>query len=548
MRNAKMKKHVGLVLLALSIGSLPLAEAKRPGKGKSKLSQAAKMGMPDLQSVLGSAYTVPLELSDRAMPGSILEVTPFGYRPIMSGCVGKEPLESTFTNITMQSSLSGGVSFGLGRQGASAKASHSVGLKFISPYILGFEMVDFEPSAECKGKMTRYAENKGYDNLVVVQEALFAKINGCSEISGSAKGKMRSVGGNASMRASCQMFSKEPVAVGVRLVDLTEFMDINQVHPPGSLVDGTASPLSSGSQKSMGVTSGNPPLMDASQPSNGFSSSGLPSVILDFDTILVHGGTYDNVRITHKIEVMQTEVTQSVYRTLMGKNPSQFKGDQLPVENISWFDAVEFANRLSINQGLTPCYEKEGFEVEWLDNGCTGWRLPTDAEWEYLARADENKSYSGGNDLDEVAWHGQKQTMAVASKAPNAFGLFDMSGNVSEWCWDYETDWRQLSVTVELAAPTVVEVASSPEFVEMAEIGASSSAYGEEVDWNDDPKGPSTGVAKIHRGGGWDYTYTRKERKIGVESPQSYYRIYNRHSMNPSRKTNAIGVRLVRSH
>ena len=143
------------------------------------------MARPDLQSVLGSAYQSPLELSDRAMPGAVIEVTDFGYRPIINDCVGEAPVESAFTNITMQSSLSGGVSLDIVGQGASASGRTTVGIKIISPYILGFEMIRFKPSEKCRSDLEDYGNQHGLSNLMVVQEALFASINGCSEMAAS---------------------------------------------------------------------------------------------------------------------------------------------------------------------------------------------------------------------------------------------------------------------------------------------------------------------------------------------------------------------------
>ena len=151
--------------------------------------------------------------------------------------------------------------------------------------------------------------------------------------------------------------------------------------------------------------------------------------------------------------ILATEVTQELYESVMGENPSEFKGEKdLPVEKVSWVDAVSFCNELSKKEGLDPVYSINGVtnvyrwgvgndiseKIEW-DEEANGYRLPTMEEWQYAAKGGQEFKYSGSDNLDEVGWYSEnsgRKTHPVAQKAPNGYGLYDMSGNVWEWCWD----------------------------------------------------------------------------------------------------------------
>ena len=183
------------------------------------------------------------------------------------------------------------------------------------------------------------------------------------------------------------------------------------------------------------------------------------------------GDAWDSEKPTHKVTlsdymIAKTEVTQELWEAVMGSNPSNFKGNNLPVERVSWNDCQEFIKKLNSLTGLN-------------------FRLPTEAEWEYVARGgNKSKGYkfSGSNDVGNVAWYwdnASEKTHSVATKSPNELGLYDMSGNVWEWCSDWYGSYSSSSQT--------------------------------------NPKGPSSGSLRVGRGGSWldNARYCRVSYRIG---------------------------------
>ncbi len=136
-----------------------------------------------------------------------------------------------------------------------------------------------------------------------------------------------------------------------------------------------------------------------------------------------------------------TEVTQAQFRRIMGSNPSTTIGDDLPVHGLTWFEAIDFCNKLSAAEGLPAYYSVVGGRA--TINGGNGYRLPTEAEWEKACRAGSDGRFCYGDDasgLGQYAWYSENASggpQRVAQKQPNAFGLYDMHGNVWEWCWDW---------------------------------------------------------------------------------------------------------------
>ncbi|MCL2442897.1 MAG: formylglycine-generating enzyme family protein [Treponema sp.] len=224
-------------------------------------------------------------------------------------------------------------------------------------------------------------------------------------------------------------------------------------------------------------------------------------------------------------------ITQREYHEIMGNNPSHFRGDNHPVEQVSWWDAVEYCNRRSHREGLTLAYtiDRERGIVTWNRNA-TGYRLPTEAEWEYACRAGTTTAYNTGNTItsDQANFSGvierevetinefgmvtrttvregesRGRTTPVGSFPANAWGLFDMHGNVSEWCWDWYGNYQT---------------------------GAQTN-----------PTGAVSGEYRVVRGGAWNHSgrYLRSAYR-------SIVRVDGRYGFRPGNRFSALGFRVVR--
>ncbi|MFM8177871.1 MAG: formylglycine-generating enzyme family protein [Candidatus Kapaibacterium sp.] len=222
------------------------------------------------------------------------------------------------------------------------------------------------------------------------------------------------------------------------------------------------------------------------------------------------------VSVSRAYLVSTYEVRNMEWNMIMPRSPSWSQQDSLPVENITWFEAVDFCNRLSIRSGLVPAYSIKGDTVQCFFSA-SGYRLPTEAEWEYFARAGTSTEFYSGNPgtyysaclasdtleplVDLIGWYclnAESRSHAGGGKKPNGFGLHDMIGNVGEWCWDW------LDGTYYRNSPSV------------------------------DPAGPPRGDLRVVRGG--DFTVGVLDSRVSAR----------RLSANPSTHTYSIGLRVIR--
>jgi len=273
----------------------------------------------------------------------------------------------------------------------------------------------------------------------------------------------------------------------------------------------------------LGETSGLSLALDASQPRRFYYVSALSEVELPQNFVEVTGGTFSNGTSTVTLSTFyldKYEVTQSSYLYVMGTNPSDFQDDPTrPVGRVSWFKAIEYCNRRSLLESLTPCYsygsygtDPDDWPAGWSDTAANhsliscnwtsgGYRLPTEMEWMFAARGGnlcQGYTYSGSNDVAEVAWYYANSGMTthpVGSKPSNEIDLYDLSGNAFEWVWD-----------VYAAYPSTPQT---------------------------NPHGPASGTNRVRRGGGYN-------------SGESYCATAYRGSASPTSSLGYSGFRVCR--
>ncbi|NLH93406.1 MAG: formylglycine-generating enzyme family protein [Candidatus Cloacimonetes bacterium] len=242
----------------------------------------------------------------------------------------------------------------------------------------------------------------------------------------------------------------------------------------------------------------------------------LSAITFPKNMVFVEGGSFQmgsndgdsDEKPAHQVRVSsfwigKYEVTQKEWKEVMGSNPSYWKDDKLPVEQISWYDAVDYCNKRSLKEGLRPCYSGSGNSIT-CDWNANGYRLPTEAEWEYAALGGVKRKgykYSGSSIISSVAWYdgnSGNKTHEVGTKAANELGIYDMSGNVWEWCWNwYDSAYYTLSPDL-------------------------------------DPRGAGLGSYRSLRGGSWYFK-------------DSYCRISNRNGSDPDFRSFNHGFRVVRA-
>ena len=203
------------------------------------------------------------------------------------------------------------------------------------------------------------------------------------------------------------------------------------------------------------------------------------------------------VMITRAFELQAAPVTTTQYATLLGTQSSWCGRPSHPAVMVSWFDALRYCNALSRQHGLEQPYKFRGLEVRWRGLTCNGYRLPTEAEWEYACRA--GAAHADDGDLDTQAWWSANSDGAchpIRSRAPNAWGLYDMLGNVWEWVWDRYGRYPAVSVA--------------------------------------DPTGPAEGPYRVARGGCW-------------QNDAPFLRATKRALSRPSGRSHSVGFRIART-
>ena len=254
--------------------------------------------------------------------------------------------------------------------------------------------------------------------------------------------------------------------------------------------------------------------------SSGGGGAPAGFVFVPAGTFSMGGTMYDSEKPIHQVTISKGfymsdhEVTQKEWMEIMGTtvaqqwtmagdsgSPTTGVGDNYPMYCVNWYEALEYCNKRSVKEGLTPVYSGSGDYIT-RDSKANGYRLPTEAEWEWAAKGGGKDfmvyEYSGSNSVDAVAWYGKNsgsKTHPVKTKTANSLGLYDMSGNVWEWCWDWYGSYSSGAQT--------------------------------------DPAGASSGTYRVVRGGGW-------------LNDAEHVRVAFRSGNAPSNRSSGLGFRLVR--